>query len=88
MFYKNWKKLKQGICVQINLTSNHLNLLKKVNALIKRMKIENTVYTFADINCRLKVVNKENGGEAFFNNLEGRLIFQSNSKLFEIVLLS
>ena len=32
--------------------------------------MENTVYTFADINCRLKVVNKENGKETFFDNSE------------------
>ena len=27
------------------------------------------IYTFADVNCRLKVVNTENGEEAFFDNL-------------------
>ena len=79
MFHKNWKKLKQGIRVQIDLTSNHLNLLKKANALIKRMKIENTVYTFADVNCRLKVVNKENEEEAFFDNLEEVDLFFSQT---------
>ena len=46
MFYKNWKKLKQGKRVRIDLTSNRYNLLKTANALIKRMKMENTVYTF------------------------------------------
>ena len=45
MFYKNWKKLKQGKRVQIDLKSNRYNLLKKANALIKRVKIENTVYS-------------------------------------------
>ena len=34
------------------------------------MKMENTVCTFSDINCRLKVVNKEHGEEIFFDNLE------------------
>ena len=67
MFYKNRKKLKQGKRVRIDLTRNRYNLLKKANALIKRMKMENTVYTFADVNCRLKVVNKKNGEEVFFN---------------------
>ena len=32
--------------------------------------MENTAYTFSDVNCRLKVVNKENGEDAFFDNLE------------------
>ena len=67
MFYKNRKKLKQGKHVRIDLISNHYNLLKKANALIKLMKMENTVYTFADINCRLKVVNKKNWEDLFFS---------------------
>ena len=71
---KNQKKLKQGKCVRIDLTSNRYNLLKKTNALM-----ENTVYTFADINCRLKVVNKENGEEAFFDNLEEVDLFLSQT---------
>ena len=41
------------------------------------MKMENTVYTFADVNSRLKVVNKENGEEAFFDNLEEVDLFLS-----------
>ena len=79
MFYKNRKKLKGGKRVRIDLTSNRYNLLKKTNALIKRMKMENTVYTFADVNCRLKVVNKENGEEAFFDNLEEVDLFLSQT---------
>ena len=43
------------------------------------MKIENTVYTFADINCRLKVVNKENAEETFFDNLEEVDLFLSQT---------
>ena len=54
MFYKNRKKLKGRKRVRIDLTSNRYNLLKKTNALIKRMKMENTVYTFADVNCRIR----------------------------------
>ena len=79
MFYKNRKKLKGGKPVRIHLTSNHYNLLKKTNALRKRMKMENTVYTFADVNCRLKVVNKEHGEEAFFDNLEEVDLFLSQT---------
>ena len=79
MFYKNRKKLKQGKRVRIDLTSNRYNLLKKANALIKRMKMENTVYTFADVNCRLKVVNKKNGEEAFFDKLEEVDLFLSQT---------
>ena len=48
-----------------------------MNALDSRMKMENTVYTFADINCRLKVVNKENGEETFSDNLEEVDLFLS-----------
>ena len=79
IFYKNQKKLKQGKRVRIDLTSDRYNLLKKTNALIKQMKMENTVYTFADINCRLKVGNKENGEEAFFDNLEEVDLFVSQT---------
>ena len=79
MFYKNWKKLKQGKPVRIDLTSNRYNLLKKANALIKHMNMENTVYTFADVNCRLNIVNKENGEEAFFDNLEKVDLFLSQT---------
>ena len=79
MFYKNRKKLKEGKRVRIDLTSNRYNLLKKTNALIKRMKMENTVYTFADVNCRLKVVNKENREETFFDNLEEVDLFFSQT---------
>ena len=70
MFYKNQKKLKRGKHVRMNLISNRYNLLKKRHALIKRMKMENRFYTFADVNCRLKVVNKENEDETFLENLK------------------
>ena len=79
MFYKNRKKLKPAKRVWIELARNRYNLLKKGNALIKHMKMENTVYTFADVNCRLKVVNKENGEGAFFDNLEEVDLFLSQT---------
>ena len=41
--------------------------------------MESTVYTFADVNCRLKVVNKENWEEAFFDNLEEVDLFLSQT---------
>ena len=41
--------------------------------------MENTVYTFPDINCRLKVMNKENGEETFFDNLEEVDLFLSHT---------
>ena len=66
-----WKKLKRRKRVRIDVTSNRYNLLKKkTEALIKRMKIENTVYTSEEVNCRLKFMNNENMGEASFDNLE------------------
>ena len=43
------------------------------------MKMENTVYTFADIYCRLRVVTKKNGEEMFFNNLEEVDLFLSQT---------
>ena len=71
MFCKIWKKLKRRKRVRIDVTSNRYNLLKKkTEALIKRMKIENTVYTSEEVNCRLKFMNNENMGEASFDNLE------------------
>ena len=41
--------------------------------------MENSDYPFADVNCRLEVVNKENGEEAFFNNLDKVDLFVSQS---------
>ena len=71
MFCKIWKKLKRRKRVRIDVTSNRYNLLKKkTEALIKRMKIENTDYTSEEVNCRLKFMNNENMGEASFDNLE------------------
>ena len=71
MFCKIWKKLKRRKRVRIDVTSNRYNLLKKkTEALIKRRKIENTVYTSEEVNCRLKFMNNENMGEASFDNLE------------------
>ena len=52
---------------------------KKTNTLLKLMNMENTVYIFADANSRLKVVNKENGEETFFNNLEEVDLFLSQT---------
>ena len=43
------------------------------------MEMENTVYTFAGVNCRLKVVNKENGEEIFFDNLGEVNLFLSQT---------
>ena len=71
MFCKIWKKLKQRKRVRIDVTRKHYNIMKKkTEALIKRMKIENTVYTSEEVNCRLKFMNNENMGEASFDNLE------------------
>ena len=43
------------------------------------MKMKNTVYTFAEINCWLKVVSKENGEVAFFDDLEEVDLFLSQT---------
>ena len=75
MFYKNRKKLKRGKRVRIDLTSNRYNLLKKN----KCLKMGNTVYTFADVNSRPKVADKENGEETFFDNLEEVDLFLSQT---------
>ena len=42
--------------------------------------MENTVHTFADVNCRVKVVNKGNGEESFFDTLEEVDLFLSQTK--------
>ena len=44
------------------------------------MNIENTVYTFVDVNCRLKVMNRKNGEEAFLDNLEEVDLFLSQTQ--------
>ena len=41
--------------------------------------MENIAHIFADVNCRLKVVSKENGEEAFFDNLEEVDLFLSQT---------
>ena len=43
------------------------------------MKMKKTVYKFADINCGLKLVNKENREETFFDNLEEVDLFLSQT---------
>ena len=43
------------------------------------MNMEMAVYAFADISCRLKVLNKENGEEPFFDNLEEADLFLSQT---------
>ena len=42
--------------------------------------MENTLYTFAEVNCTLKVVSKENEEEAFFDNLEEVDLFLSQTQ--------
>ena len=41
--------------------------------------MENTVSTFADVNCWIRAISKENGEEAFFDNLEEVDSFLSHS---------
>ena len=41
--------------------------------------MESTVYTFPDVNYKLKVVNKENGEETFFDKLEEVDLFHSQT---------
>ena len=41
--------------------------------------MENTVYIFSNVNCKLKLVNKENGEETFFNILEELDLFLSQT---------
>ena len=43
------------------------------------MQLDIAVCAFADINCKLKVVNKENGEEPLFNNLEEKNLFLSRT---------
>ena len=52
-----------------------LSFEKETEALIKCMKIENTVYTSAEVNCWLKFMNNENMGEVSFDNLEDVNLF-------------
>ena len=72
IFYKYMKKLRREKSVRIYLKNNWYiyNLLKETNALIKRMKMENTADIFSDLNCRLKAVKKGTREETFSDNLQ------------------
>ena len=76
LFYKNRSKLDKKIRVRVDLTKRRYNMLKETLNIINENNLSNT-YAFADINCRLKIVDKVSEEEIFFNTIEEAMCFLS-----------
>ena len=76
LFYKNRNKLDKKIRVRVDLTKRRYNMLKETLNIIDEKNLSNT-YAFADINCRLKIVDKVSEEEIFFNTMEEAMCFLS-----------
>ena len=57
-FYRKRKEVNGVSRIRVDLTKSNYNLLKKINELINERQLRKNVYAFADINCRIKVVDK------------------------------
>ena len=68
-FYRKRKYLVNKR-VRIDLTKRSYNILKESINLISEEKSVPTAYIFADINCRLKIVDINNGNESFVSSFE------------------
>ena len=68
-FYQKRKQIKNDIRLRIDLTKGNYNLLKEITAMIYENKLVD-VYVFADINCRIKVVDKSSDESCFVNSVE------------------
>ena len=68
-FYRARKNLSGSKRVRIDLTKSNYTLLKNARALLYESKIKD-VYAFSDINCRLKIVNKETNDSSFFESMD------------------
>ena len=73
-FYDNRRKLKNGKKVKIDLTKKNYQLLKETRVLIGNTKPDNVkedyLYVFADVNCRLKIVNKDSNESIFIGSID------------------
>ena len=69
MFYRNRKKLKNNKRVKNDLTKRRYSLLKSAIDLLNEKELHD-VYVFADINCRLKIVDSSNNESTFFNSID------------------
>ena len=77
-FYRSRQKLKDKIKIRIDLTKRNYNVLKKLVDLIYASEIKN-VYVFADINCRMKIVDIGSKEESFINSIDDAKYFLSQS---------
>jgi len=70
LLYRERKKLK-GVRVRIDLTSSRHKLLVNSNKFIKDNNLSDVKFTYADINCRLKIKwADENKNDNFFESFE------------------
>ena len=77
-FYRSRGKLKDKIKIRIDLTKRNYNVLKKSIDLIYESE-KKDVYVFADINCRLKIVDIGSKEESFINSIDDAKYFLSQS---------
>ena len=73
--YKNNRKnLTNHKSVKIDLTKKRYQLLKNAQDLLSKTLleegIEDNIYVYADVNCRLKIVNKDMDESSFFESLD------------------
>ena len=74
--------MKDGVKVRIDLTKKRYLLLKETRDLKKSRvnpKYANEVYAFADINCRIKIVDKSSKEQSFIVSLDDADLFLSQS---------
>jgi len=73
-FYNNRKNLTNHKSVKIDLTKKRYQLLKDAQDLLSKTLleegIEDNIYVYADVNCRLKIVNKDMDESSFFESLD------------------
>ena len=74
--YQKRNKLDKEIRVKLDLTKRRYNILKETSNMIDRKNLDST-YIYADINCRLKIVDKKSSESAFVNSIEEAMLFLS-----------
>ena len=71
-FYRKRKQLKDKnkVKIRVDLTKSKYNLLKKINDLIYETKSLANFYAFADINCRIRIVDTNSDENCYVDCIE------------------
>ena len=76
-FYRSRQKLKDKIKIRIDFTKRNYVLKKSIDLIYASEKKD--VYVFADINCRIKIVDIGSKEESFINSIDDAKYFLSQS---------